>query len=160
MLNCSSNKQLEANKSENMPIEIMNLLNISQPIKLSGLEELTGMALAKTAEQPNASFAFFEGRNKKPNANFSHVEFRQPNQQSTAKDGLVIATVNTAKHSLTEAMVIQEFGLPEITPPDIRQQHNPVTYLSYKHNGGEISFGFPSSDKDKHLQKIIIDYSE
>ncbi len=159
-LNCSLNKKIKVNKSENMSIEIMNLLNISQPITQAELEKVIGMKLVKTPEQPNAFFDYYEGKNEASDADFSHVEFRQPNQKSSAKDGLVIATINTSKHQLTESMIVKQFDLPEFTPPDPRQQHNPMNYLSYPHNNGEISFGFPTSGEDKRLQKIIIDYSE
>jgi len=164
-LNCSPNKQLEnksimMNESKNISIQIMNLINISRPISVSELEKITGLQLIKASEQSDASFHHYEGKNTSPNADFSHVEFRQPNQKNSTKDGIVIATINTSKHKLTESIIIQKFDLPEFTPPEPRQQHNPMNYLSYPHNDGEISFAVPTSDENKWLKKIIIDYSE
>jgi len=136
-----------------------NILNINTPLTVNGVEDATGVRLTLNPDAHN-TFDVYEGICTNIECDFSSAEFRHPPKGSSVEDGILILSVNTNKHVFTKKDIIEEFGNPELSPPNPRQRNTPLIYLKYSYNGGKINFGFPfEKNRKEELQKIVLDYT-
>ena len=101
-IGCISNQQdkkhILMTKQENI---LTNILNISQPLTVSGIEEVIGLKLTQNHNAHN-TFDVYEGNCTNPECDFINAEFRKPPKNSTVTDGILILSINTNKHIFTK----------------------------------------------------------
>jgi hypothetical protein len=127
----------------------------ARPFTVEGVEKVSKHKLAAVPKESNAYFGVFAAQDE-AHPNFRALELRMPKPGATARDGMLILTVQP-KVSINQKEVKAQFGEnPELSFQTHRRPPDGPTYFVYRFPWGKVSFGFDGKGQEL-LQSVSID---
>jgi hypothetical protein len=134
-------------------LDAVRRLYSRRPLRVENVAAATGTRLNLDRAHSNQYFTIYLGAGK-PGAIFTEVEARIPTTSATAKDGLVVITVNKTQSCIGQDEVMREFKAhPELHPSGPAES---LVYLVYRFDWGVLNFGFPTRGR-ACLSSIVVD---
>jgi hypothetical protein len=127
----------------------------ARPFTVDGVSKVTKHKFALVPKESNAYFEVFAAQDE-AHASFRAAELRMPKAGATARDGILVLTVQP-KVSVSQKEVKARFGEnPELSFQTHRRPPDGPTYFVYRFAWGKVSFGFDGKGQEL-LQSVTID---
>lgn len=156
LLFCAGNQQRERIVWANSELlKAVKELSAARPFEKDRVSRLTAHQLRPVPDSGNPYFSVLSSKDERGRL-FREVELRVPGNGASAKDGLVVLTVQP-KLCVERREVLESFGKEsEISVPTPRQPPESPVYLVYQYAWGAIRFGFERTGREC-LRTVILD---